>query len=218
LKKKQILRAFLESIPGILLLGILFLYCGRNPSALLQRLPAPPLLAGLFLLGLFALKGLTVFFPLSVLEIACGLLFPLPAALAVNFLGVAAAMTAPYFAGRRKRENLYALLKRWPKLLRLWELKSGEGNFLFVFLLRLAGGLPFDAVSFCLGAGEIPWQTFYGAGLLGVSPHLVAVTILGSALNDPTSPEFYRSLALNAAVSLLALALFRIRMQVRKSA
>ena len=69
------------------------------------RSPRETWLAALFLLALYTLKGLSVAFPLSVLEAAGGLLFPFPLALAVNLAGVMAAQTAPYLLGRRRQES-----------------------------------------------------------------------------------------------------------------
>ena len=57
------------------------------------RSPRETWLAALFLLALYTLKGLSVAFPLSVLEAAGGLLFPFPLALAVNV----ADMEATYY-------------------------------------------------------------------------------------------------------------------------
>ena len=76
------------------------------------RSPRETWLAALFLLALYTLKGLSVAFPLSVLEAAGGLLFPFPLALAVNLAGVMAAQTAPYLLGRRRQES--SLPEHWP--------------------------------------------------------------------------------------------------------
>ena len=53
--------------------------------------PRQAWLAAMVLLGLYVVKGLTAALPITALEAAGGLLFPLPAALALGMCGVAAA-------------------------------------------------------------------------------------------------------------------------------
>ena len=72
--------------------------------------------AAVFLWALYALKGFSVAFPLAALEAAGGLLFPLPAAVAVNWAGVLAAQAGPYLLGRRQPADLASLAARWPRL------------------------------------------------------------------------------------------------------
>jgi len=177
-------------------------------QAVLGWTPRRPALAALFLLALYALKSLSVFFPLAALELAAGLLFPLAAALALNLAGVALAQLLPYLLGRRRRGELENLLSRRPRLAALWERRQGR-DFPFVLLLRLCGVLPGDLVSLALGAGGLDWGVYLGAGLLGSLPHMLAVTVLGSSLSDIRSEAFFLALAGNAAVTVLALLVWR---------
>lgn len=65
--------------------------------------PRQTFLAASFLVGLYALKSLSICFPMSALTAAGGLLFPFPLALAVNLCGTAVAQTIPFFLGRREQ-------------------------------------------------------------------------------------------------------------------
>lgn len=178
---------------------------------ILCRAPAHPLGAAVFLLALYAGKGLSFFLPLAVLEAASGLLFPMPWALALNTLGIACATSLPFFLGRRGRSRADALLRRFPKLRRVRELRAQSGDFLCVLLVRLAGGLPCDAVSLTLGAAGLDFRRYLLGGLLGMAPHMIAATVLGAALCDPGSQAFFISLAVNAAISVAALTVWRVR-------
>ena len=71
--------------------------------------PRQTVLASSFLVGLYALKSLSVCFPMSALTAAGGLLFPFPLALAVNLCGTGVAQTIPFFLGRREQGGLEAL-------------------------------------------------------------------------------------------------------------
>lgn len=177
-------------------------------EAIVSRSPGHGLLAAAFLIGLYALKSLSVAFPLSVLTAAGGLLFPFPAALAVNLTGVAAAQLVPYFLGRREQGGLVSLTARYPKLAAIGPVEPDRAGRT-VFLLRLAGASPGDLVSLYLGAAGVPLGA-YAAGLLGSLPRVAASTLLGSSLWQPGSGRFWASLGLNVAMTVLSAALWRL--------
>ena len=165
--------------------------------------PRQTFLAASFLVGLYALKSLSVCFPMSALTAAGGLLFPFPLALAVNLCGTGAAQTIPFLLGRRERGGLEALAARFPRVADLCRAQA-ENRWLAVFLLRLAGAAPGDVVSLYLGASGTPCGVYLSAGLLGGLPRITCATALGGALWQPGSPRFWISLAA-LPVGLLAL-------------
>ncbi len=164
-------------------------------------------LAVVFLLVLYAVKSLSVAFPLSALEAAVGLLFPLPAALAVNLLGVLTAQVIPFFLGRREQAGLADLTARHP---RLAALRPGDRPGRAVFLLRLAGASPGDLVSLYLGAAGVPLRAYLTGGVLGSLPRVAAATVLGAALWEIGSPRFWLSLLPGAALTALSFVLWRL--------
>ena len=111
--------------------------------------PRQTVLASSFLVGLYALKSLSVCFPMSALTAAGGLLFPFPLALAVNLCGTGVAQTIPFFLGRREQGGLEALAERIPRVAGVCRAQA-ENPWLSVFLLRLAGASPGDVVSLYL--------------------------------------------------------------------
>ena len=163
--------------------------------------PKQTTLAAAFLVGLYALKSISVCFPMSALTAAGGLLFPLPLALAVNFFGTAVAQTIPFLLGRREQGGLAALAKRYPRVANLCRTQE-ENRWLSVFLLRLAGASPGDVVSLYLGAFGTPYGTYLSAGLLGGLPRVAVATVLGGALWAPGSPRFWLSLAAGGALTV----------------
>ena len=164
-------------------------------------------LAAVFLLALYAVKSLSVAFPLSALEAAGGLLFPLPAALAVNLLGVLTAQVIPFLLGRREQAALETLTARHP---RLAALRPRDRPGRSVFLLRLAGAPPGDLVSLYLGASGVPLRAYLTGGTLGSLPRVAAATVLGAALWEIGSPRFWLSLLPGAALTGLSLVLWRL--------
>lgn len=199
--------------PVLLVLALAALWPLRREltaQAIARRSPEQSLLAAAFLLGLYVLKSVTFCVPLSALTAAGGLLFPLPAALAVNLCGAAAAQTAPFLLGRRRQEDLDALGRKYPKAAALCRLAPGQ-RWQSVFLLRLGGASPGDLVSLLLGAAGVPYGTYLSAGLLGAAPRVAAATVLGAALWSPGSPRFWISLAVGGGLTALALAVWRLR-------
>lgn len=195
----------------VLLAGTLALWPLRHQltaEAIARRSPEQSLLAAGFLVALYAVKSLSIAFPLSALTAAGGLLFPFPMALAVNLAGVCAAQTVPYLLGRREQDGLEALTARYPRLEGLNRAKSLDWPC--VFLLRLAGASPGDVVSLYLGAAGVSWGIYLSAGLLGSLPRVAATTLLGSALWDLESPRFWASLGLGWAMTVLSAALWKI--------
>lgn len=171
------------------------------------RSPRQAGLAAAFLLALYGVKSLSVAFPLSALEAAGGMLFPLPAALAVNVCGVAVAQAVPYLLGRRERGGLAALRVRYPRLAALGQADSSGRT---VFLLRLAGASPGDLVSLYLGAAGVSWRSYFAGGLLGSLPRVASATLLGAALWEIGGRRFWLSLGTGAALTALSLVLWRV--------
>lgn len=195
--------------PAVLLAGALALWPVRDRLTAEQIAawsPRQASLAAVFLLALYTVKSLSVAFPISALEAAGGLLFPLPAALLLNLLGVTVAQAVPFLLGRREREELDALTGRYP---RLAALRPGDRPGRSVFLLRLAGAAPGDLVSLYLGAAGVPVRSYFTGGILGSLPRVAAATVLGAALWDIGSPRFWLSLLPGAALTGLSLFLWK---------
>ena len=182
---------------------------GTGAEEILSWTPRRPLAAALFLLGLYAVKGLTFCFPLSALEAAGGLLFSPWAALLVNLLGAAAATTGPFLLGRRQTGWMARLEARYPRMELLRRLRQNAGDGPAVFLIRLAGVLPCDAVSVFLGASGVRYGAYLPAGLAGMLPHLAAATFFGASLTASSLPGLITAAGINAAVTVGALSIWR---------
>lgn len=209
--RRQVWRA---AVPLLLLAAV----CGAlwpfrrfmTTEAISRASPKQMWLAAGFLLVLYGVKSVSFCFPMSALTAAGGLLFPYPAALAVNLTGTAVAQILPFLLGRRNRQRAAALLTRFPKVERLL---AGEQDHagLLVFLLRLAGASPGDLVSLALGAAGIPPSRYLPPGLLGAAPRVAAATLLGAALWNPWSQQFWVSVGINAAITVLSLTIWHLR-------
>lgn len=191
-------------IPVLILLAVI-IYFLVNPDISVQTVlsytPENPILAAIVLFLLYAVKSVTVVFPLIVLEITAGHLFPTGIALLVNLAGLTILMTIPYEAGRFSgMDAVNSLIQKYPKLGSILS-QQQRNSFFLSFLLRVIGCLPGDIVTMYLGATETPYYQNLIGGVLGLLPRMILATILGSSIQDPASPMFWISGGLTVVLS-----------------
>lgn len=188
------------------------LLSGRSVTVedILHYTPAQPALAALFLWLAFALKSLSMVFPIMVLFAVGGQLFPLPVALAVNTVGVAIALTLPYLLGRASELSFSdTLMTRYPKLHELRRLRE-ENAFLLSLLSRAIGLLPCDAVSLYFGSVRMPYPAYLAGAVLGFMPDLICATLLGRQIESAGSPGFWITVGVNLLACLVSVLLYRV--------
>lgn len=221
-KGKRVLLAILRFVPLIVCAVFMcaYLFSGENVTAesLLTFAPEKPLFAALFLIMLYAFKSLTVVFPILVLNVLGGFLFEPVHALIVNSVGLLVELTIPYWVGRVSgAEFANKLRRKYPKLAEI----VGEGsddNFFMSFILRVISCLPGDAVSMYLGAGRVPFWTCLLGSFLGALPHMIASTLLGMSITDPSSPMFWVSIGLTVGMSALSVLGYFLWKRAKKKA
>ena len=195
-----------------------YLFSGEEITAesLLNFAPEEPLYAALFLVLLYAFKSLTVFFPIIVLNVLGGFLFEPDHALIINSIGVLVELTIPYWIGRASGTGFAdKLCKKHPKLAEI----IGEGsnnNFFMSFFLRVISCLPGDAVSMYFGARRVPFWTCLLGSFLGTLPGMVAATLLGMNITDPSSPMFWVSIGLTVGLSVISFLVYFLWRRAKK--
>lgn len=191
------------------LLCLALIYSRRfSFDTLLAFSPESPLLAALFLLGLYALKSISVFFPIVLLQIAAGFLFSPWIALFVNMLGLVIVFTLPYFFGKfAGADAAERKIKKSEKLSRIIE-KQKKNEFFLTFFLRVISCLPGDLVSMYLGALNFDFYKYLIASILGTLPGLIPATIMGQSITQPLSPQFIISVIITIVCSLLSILIY----------
>lgn len=185
-------------------------------EGLLQVAPAHPFAAAGFLLLLYAVKSLTMVFPIVVLNVLGGFLFsPLPALL-LNSVGTLVELAIPYWVGRFSGSTFADhLCKKHPRIDTL-ATQTATNPFFSAFFLRLISCLPGDGVSLYFGAIRMPFWVYLWGSFLGTLPGVIPATLLGMSITDPTSPLFWLSLGLTAVLSAVSFWVYW-RWQKRKS-
>ncbi|MBR3586343.1 MAG: TVP38/TMEM64 family protein [Oscillospiraceae bacterium] len=196
---------------GFVVMGGFFLFSGQKISvdAILAYTPSEPILAVLFLWLAFALKSLSLVFPVIALFAVSGQLFPLPIALAVNTVGIAITMTLPYLLGRASELDFSErLIAKYPKLNEVRQLRE-KSSFFLSFLVRAIGVLACDVVSMYFGSTKMRYLPYITGAVLGFMPDLVCATILGQQIEKYDSPGFWITLAINILCCIGGYLLYR---------
>lgn len=161
-------------------------------------------LAGLFFMGVYALKSVSVVFPLVAIYLAAGAIFPVSWAILVNVLGLVVCTSLPYFLGKLcGKEAVGSLLGRFKKAKQLEEI-SMQNGVLVSYLLRVISILPGDIVSMFLGAYGIRYPSYLVGSVLGLAPIMIPATMAGQSLTDPFSMKFVIPFLALIAVSLIS--------------
>lgn len=185
---------------------IVTLICSNDISLsdILNYTPSNLWIASIVLLGLFALKSMIFIIHIDLLYIASGILLPLPLALGVDVLGTLITFIIPYFIARRQGyEMIEKLCEKYPKVNKIAK-KRKENDFMFSFMVRLAGGIPYDIVSYLMGSLGVNFVNYLISGLIAIIPDIVLCQIAGSSINDPTSPAFLITVGIKVAKILIS--------------
>lgn len=209
---KQKLISILRLLPFLLLLAAAANYLIRSRSLSVEDIvnytPENLYLAALVMLALFAVKSATVFFPLSVLYLACGVIFPTPAALGVSALGLFVSLSIPYCIGRLLGAKMVnKLLTKYEKTKELQRFRT-KNEWLFAYILRAVKILPADLVSMFLGAEKMNFMKYLAGSFGGLVPTLISTIAMGSAVSDPSSASFVSATAITIVFTILPLALY----------
>ncbi len=221
-KASSVIKRVIQIAPLIMIGVCVLLYFrffrGVTIEDILEFTPENLWLAALAMIGLFALKSLSMFFPMLILIAASGSIFPsYLTALAVNSVGVAVMLLIPYTIGRfAEREFVEGLISKNKNADKLREIKS-ENELFIAYFLRVINILPCDLVSMFLGSTGFGLVKYLAGSFAGVLPGMIATTVIGANINDPTSPKFWIAVSAEivfAAASTLVYYLYKKKNKV----
>ena len=195
-------------IAAISIMGIVFTVIVKKSgqplsvNTILKYTPENTILAIGVVLLLFALKSLTIVFPLSILYLASGILFHPIVALLVSIVGLAITLTIPYRIGKYSgKQVVQEICQKYPKVGMV--AKYQETNTFFAcFITRIVGFLPCDIVSLYFGACDTEYGIYFAAGIAGSLLGIITTTLLGEKISDPFSVEFMIVLLCRILVSV----------------
>lgn len=174
-------------------------------EAILNYTPSNKFFAAFLMFLLFALKSLSFVLYCAVLYVTCGILFNLPAAIILNIFGTAIMVTIPYIIGRKAGSGAAdGITEKYPKAARIKEFRK-ENDFFFTLIVRLIGIIPCDAVSMYMGAVGVDYIKYLAGSILGMLPSIVILPVIGTSVNDITSPKFVISVCAKVLFAFLSL-------------
>jgi uncharacterized membrane protein YdjX (TVP38/TMEM64 family) len=205
--RRRLISGGLTFVTILIVLYILVKHFDLGISDILNYTPQNKILAGFVFQLFYAIKSLTVFFPLPVLQLAVGHLFPTSWALVVNFCGILVAVTCPFILGWHKGEQyVTAVVEKVDAIEKIKSLQSD--NVIFsTYIIRMLQ-LPLDLVSLFLGSEHISYPKYLAGSLLGLAPVTIAITLLGETITDIKSPQFLFTLLLMVIIIGTSLFIF----------
>ena len=206
-------RKKLIPIAAIVVMGIIFTVTVKKSgqplsvNTILRYTPENTILAAVILLAFFALKSLTVVFPLSILYFASGILFHSVAAALISTAGLAITITIPYWIGKYSgKQAVQEICQKYPKAEMVARYQE-TNTFFACFITRIVGFFPCDIVSIYFGACDTAYPIYLAAGVSGSLLSIITTTLLGEKISDPFSVEFIIVLLCRILVSAGAVAI-----------
>ena len=206
-------RKKLIPIAAIVVMGIIFTVTVKKSGqplsvkTILRYTPENTILVAVILLAFFALKSLTVVFPLSILYFASGILFHSVAAALISTAGLAITITIPYWIGKYSgKQAVQEICQKYPKAEMVARYQE-TNTFFACFITRIVGFLPCDIVSIYFGSCDTAYPIYLAAGVSGSLLSIITTTLLGEKISDPFSVEFIIVLLCRILVSAGAVAI-----------
>lgn len=198
---------------------VAYLFGGKafTVEEILNFTPHDKVFAALFMVLLYALKSITVFFPVSVLNIATGFLFTPFHAFIVSSAGVVAEMSVPYWLGRLTGKNFAQ--KQLEKFVDISDFMKWNqtNNFFKAAIVRFIYIIPRDSVSRYFGATKMPFGVYLLGSVAGALPSMIATTLLGINITAPTSPMFWVSLSVTVSITAISVLIYYFRKKNKKN-
>lgn len=189
---------------GIIVVCLIFL-ANHDFDDLLSYTPDNYFLAFAVLMGFYALKSLSVVFPLTALFLAAGAIYPFWLASLVNMAGLMICYTLPYLVGRFSGGSLMdIIMKKYPKSRKLIAY-THENDLLASYMTRAVVFVPGDIVSMIHGALKMPYKPYLIGSLVGTVPQMLVQTYLGANLSELDLKTVLVFLGLTGLTMLLAL-------------
>jgi uncharacterized membrane protein YdjX (TVP38/TMEM64 family) len=204
---QMLMRAAPLVMVGVCLVFYLTHFAKLSPAELIDRVTRyrpPNLFVGAaVIIAMYGMKSLSLIFPMVVLVVASGIIFDnIAVALAVNLCGVVLQITLPFLIGRFAERGFVTRLLEKHKNLRKAQEFNAKNELFVCYFLRVINILPCDVVSMYFGATGTTPKNYYIGSMLGILPGMVVATVAGSAITEPTSPQFIASIAVEVTFAV----------------
>lgn len=163
----------------------------------------------LAILTIYTIKPIVMIIPLVAIYIATGMIFPTFYAIMISYVGLTIEMTLGFFIGRRiSKSKVFEALSENKYANKIIQF-GNKNSILSSFMVRVIKGPPADLTSMFMGSTGISYIQYILGTLLGVTPGMIPVIFMGSAVYNPLSAEFITPLFIYIIFMIIAFLLFR---------
>jgi len=153
-------------------------------DSILSYSPSNLWLAAVVMMGLFALKTLSIVFYSGLLFTAAGMIFGMPLAVAVDIAGILVMLLEGYAIGKAGGQKLIEdLSEKHPRFAAFNGIKDSS-PFAFALLLRMLKVVNYGLGSMYMGASGVPLAPFLAGSMIALIPEAVLFSLAGSGLAD----------------------------------
>lgn len=183
---------FIKCVPFIItsaiIVAAIFIFKDLQIEDIIKFTPSNLFLAAVVMMGIYAVKSMSMVFPVSVLLMSSGIIYSYGLAVFVNILGILISFTIPYLAGKFSgKDILNKFLKKYPKINKVFE--KGKNNNIFTAYIIRTAGVPLDVASLVMGASGISYKSFIIGSLMGMIPKIIFYTTVGSTIDGSVTVQ-----------------------------
>jgi|SRR5690554_512391 len=169
---------------------------------LLEYTPESLVLSAIVLIGFYCLKSVIIFIPLAVLFIGAGIIFPLGWAFALTYFCLLLESTISFLLGRRLgSKRVLALINQSERGKKILEFTTNNSIFTCC-VLKMIPGPPIELTNMFVGTTDIKYSHFIVGTLLGHTPGMIPLVLMGEAAWQPLSLEFLIPFAVSVVLTL----------------
>lgn len=162
------------------------------------------------LIFLYAIKGVAMVIPTTLLYIAAGMTLPTWVAILVTYIGLIIALTIAYTMGKKLgEEKVSAIIAKRKKLADF--LYGNKENVLSICFMTHLLPTPLGFVSLFFGALNVPLFKYIFISLLGITPYMVPVVFAGAAIYNPLSAAFLVPFGISLFITLTIFIVYKTR-------
>lgn len=218
-KKKKPYKLLLLAVIAVAVIFVATNQSNISIEGILAKTSQNPWETALVIFLFYAVKSVTLVFPLMAIQITAGGLFGSAAALMMNSVGLLIDLTLPYWIGRfSSDEHIDNLVAKYPKFQAIVN-EQQQNSFFVCFFLRVVNCLPGNVVSMYLGATRTPFFMYLISEFIGSLPYMFLATLMGDSIQDPTSPLFWVTVGIAvclSGISILSYSLYRRHLKKQK--
>ena len=164
----------------------------------------------------YAIMGMTMAIPKTMLFIAAGIAFPAWIGILVTYVGLATSASIGHLMGRKMGEEKVTKILAKQKKASNFLIGNKENLLSLCFISRVLP-MPFALTSLFFGALKVPYLKFVFVSLLGATPYMIPVIFAGAAITDPFSAAFLVPFSISFGITIVIFVAYKTKIVTKTS-